>query len=80
MWGDEFKLKIDSKSDTIIVRVWDKNKISNGNSFVGMALVNVKSLMDELSGELKSETIPILFNQTNAGSIKVKTKWEPKSG
>jgi hypothetical protein len=80
VWGDEFKLKIDSKSDTIIVRVWDKNRLTNGCSFIGMTLVNVRSLIDELSGELKSETIPIMFNQKNAGSIKVKTKWEPKSG
>lgn len=61
IWGDYFKLRIDSKSDNLVVRVWDKNTFTNGNSFVGLCVMSVRALIDEVSGEIKS-SIKILHD------------------
>lgn len=72
LWGDEFKIKIDSKSDKLVVRVWDKSTFTNGNSCVGFQVVNIRSLIDEASGEV-SEAIKILYDNKDAGTINIKT-------
>ena len=75
IFEDKFTFDVTSPNEEIVMRVWDKDMTTS--DAVGFCKIKVSSLMINNGTE---DWFDIYFDNKNAGSIQLRSKFEPKGG
>jgi len=75
IWGDSFTIETTSPSEEIVLRCWDQDVTTN--DAIGFVKIKLSSLMINYGVE---DWFPIMYENSTAGEIFIRSKFEPKGG